>query len=351
MNPQPQIRVSLVAVPDVAVSSLTGMYEVLNSFEMLATLENAIPSERIFAAEIVGPDPSLTMAASGLALNIHRRVEDVEGSDIVIVPAMLVKEGSWVQGRYPELIGWLRKMHARGALLCSACSGVLLLAETGLLDDRDATIHWSYEQTFRTNFPRVRLRLEEVLIVTGDRGEFIMSGASASWHDLILYLIARMVGPTAALAVSKFYLLQWHHEGQAPYVAFSPRTDHGDGAVLKVQEWLRRNFSTPNPVEEMEQLSGLAPRSFKRRFLKATGYTPIVYVQHLRVEEAKRRLERTAAAIDKISWAVGYEDPAFFRRLFKRITRIPPGAYRRKFRTPNVSDFHHGESRMKHRYQ
>ena len=78
-------------------------------------------------------------------------------------------------------------------------------------------------------------------------------------------------------------------------------------------------------------------RSFKRRFKRATGYSPIAYVQHLRIEEAKRRLERTDEPVDEISWAVGYEDPAFFRRLFKRITQITPGAYRRKFRLPDFA--------------
>jgi transcriptional regulator GlxA family with amidase domain len=92
-----------------------------------------------------------------------------------------------------------------------------------------------------------------------------------------------------------------------------------------------------NPVDGMIKRSGLAERTFKRRFTKATGNSPIAYVQALRVEEAKRRLERTDAAVDEIGWNVGYEDPAFFRRLFKRITAMTPGAYRRKFRLPDYS--------------
>jgi transcriptional regulator GlxA family with amidase domain len=170
-----------------------------------------------------------------------------------------------------------------------------------------------------------------------------MSGASASWHDLVLYLVARHVGPAAAQAIAKFMLLQWHVDGQAPYVVFEAPTDHKDAAILDVQKWLNDYFTVAAPVEEMVKRSGLAERSFKRRFTKATGYSPIAYVQHLRIEEAKRRLERTDAPIDEISWAVGYEDPAFFRRLFKRITRITPGAYRRKFRFP---DFAGTESRQ-----
>ena len=90
-------------------------------------------------------------------------------------------------------------------------------------------------------------------------------------------------------------------------------------------------------VEQATRISGIPERSFKRRFKSATGHAPIDYVQRLRVEEAKRRLERTQAPVDEISWKVGYEDPAFFRRLFKRTTQLTPGEYRRKFSIPEFA--------------
>jgi transcriptional regulator GlxA family with amidase domain len=145
--------------------------------------------------------------------------------------------------------------------------------------------------------------------------------------------------------VAKFMLLQWHADGQASYVTFMPPTDHGDSIVLRLQEWLRNHYAVASPVEEMVRLSGLPERSIKRRFTQATGYSPIAYVQRLRVEEAKRRLERTDASIDDVSWSVGYEDPAFFRRLFKRVTHMTPGDYRRKFRLPDFVRPEAGASR------
>ena len=331
---EPRLRVSLLAIPDVTLSTLSGIYDVLNCFELLGTFDDAVPKESPFRVEIVARRGPQTETASGLPLTAHRSFEDVNHTDIVIVPSMIVEDAEWKSGRYPEVVDWLSDMHAKGAMLCSACSGVLLLAETGLLDGRDATSHWAYARTFRRNFPDVRLSLEKVLVVTGEREQFVMSGASASWHDLVLYLIARLVGPAAAQAITKFMLLQWHVDGQAPYVVFEGPTDHGDAAVLDAQAWLRDHFTVARPVEEMVQRSGLAERTFKRRFKKATGHSPVTYVQQLRVEEAKRRLERTHEPIDKISWAVGYEDPAFFRRLFKRIVRVTPGTYRRRFQVP-----------------
>jgi transcriptional regulator GlxA family with amidase domain len=332
-----QVRVSLLAIPDAMISSLGGVYDVLNSFPLLGSFDDAVPGRAPFAVEIVGLDRAPIVTASGLPVSPQRTLGEVIATDIVIVPSLLVQDGCWVRGRHPAVVDWLAAVYARGAMLCSTCSGVLLLAETGLLDGREATIHWAYAPTFRDNFPAVRLIPEKVLVATGEREEFVMSGASASWNDLVLYLIARHVGPTAAQAIARFMLLQWHEHGQAFYAAFQPRTDHGDAVVLAVQEWIARHAAAANPVAEMVHRSGLAERSFKRRFTNATGFSPITYVQRLRMEAARRRLERSDDPIDEIGWAIGYEDPAFFRRLFKRLMGVTPGIYRRKLRPPAIS--------------
>ena len=175
---------------------------------------------------------------------------------------------------------------------------------------------------------------ERVLVISGVREELVSSGASSTWHDMALYLIARYAGSTAAQEVARLFALQWHHDGLAPYIVFEGRTDHGDAAIAGAQAWLVEHFSVANPVEEMIKRSALAERTFKRRFVSATGIAPLSYVQRLRVEDAKRRLERTTASVDEISWRVGYEDAAFFRRLFKRTTGLAPGAYRKRFCLP-----------------
>jgi transcriptional regulator GlxA family with amidase domain len=325
------LHVSLLAFPDVTASSLTGMLDVFNSFGLLRGLDDSVPSEPPFLAQIVAADSAPLRTASGVIVSPHASISEIEATDIVIIPSVVGDEsGEWTAGRYPELVQWLSAMHARGAMLCSACSGVLLLAETGLLAGTEATIHWAYAPTFERNFPRVRLRIDEVLIAAGERQEFVMSGASASWHDLVLYLTARHVSPASALAMAKYMLLQPHADGQAPYIGFSRRMDHGDGLVRRLQEWLETGFATESPVEAMVKLAGLPERTVKRRFSRATGYAPLEYVHRLRIEEAKRLLERTDKPVDEISWSVGYLDPAFFRRLFRRHTRLAPSQYRRK---------------------
>jgi transcriptional regulator GlxA family with amidase domain len=330
------VHVSLVALPDAVLSTLAGVFDVLRGAAFARGFSVA-PGPGPFQVEIVGESTGPLRLASGVPIEVQRAVDDIDATDIVIVPSVLVQEGGWKKGRYPRLTRWLERMHGKGATLCSACSGIFLLAETGLFDGKDATVHFGYAAAFKSLYPSVEIHPERVLVIAGRREELVCSGASATWHDLVLYLIARHAGATVAQGVARLFALQWHQDGLTPFIVFEGKSDHGDGEILSAQKWLARHFSVASPVEEVIKRSRLAERTFKRRFSAATGLTPIEYVQRLRIEEAKRRLERTVAPVDEISWHVGYEDPAFFRRLFKRITGMAPGAYRKRFRLPEFA--------------
>jgi transcriptional regulator GlxA family with amidase domain len=331
-------RVSIVATADAIVSPVSGLFETLKgagSMAARADRERAVGDP--FEVEIVGERAGAVEGPSGLTIVAQRSIGEVERTDVVIVPLMALDEGAaWVPGRYPRLVAWIRAMHDRGATVCSACSGGMLTAETGLLDGQEATTHWESEAYFREHHPEIVLRLDEALVVSGEGGRLVTSGAATAWHDLALYLVARHAGPATAQALARFHLLQWHKGGQAAFQVFDPRTDHGDAVVLAAQRWIADNYAIAAPVAEMPQPSGLSSRTFKRRFRAATGETTISYVQRIRVERAKRALETGSAPIEEISWAVGYEDPASFRRLFKRVTGMTPGEYRRRFQLPDL---------------
>jgi len=335
----PQTRICIVATLDSTVTPVTGLYEALRSVAGLTAPEDRRAGRRRpFDVEIVAESADVIDSISGLSIAPHRSVDDVAETDVVIVPSMeFGQEEEWTPGRYPKLVHWLRQMYDGGATICSACTGANLTAETGLLDGNEATVHWVSERDFRRRHPDVLLRPDEVLVISGDGGRLITSGAASAWHDLVLHLIARHVGPATAQAVARFMLWQWHQDGQAPFQVFQPPTDHGDAAILAAQRAIAESFAIAAPVDEMVRWSGLSPRTFKRRFKAATDLTPIAYAQRVRVERAKRLLESGGRPVEEIAWAVGYEDPASFRRLFKRLTGLAPGAYRQRFQIPVVS--------------
>jgi transcriptional regulator GlxA family with amidase domain len=328
-------HVSIVALPDAAVSTLYGIYDVMNAFALMNVA--GAPAGGPFRIEIVGEAAGALGSASGVPINVQRTIDTVESSDIVIVPSIVLPPQGWRTGRYPRLVEWLRAMHDGGAVLCSACSGIFLLAETGRYDGKDVTVHFAYAPIFEQTYPTVPIHPERVLVISGLREDLVSSGASTTWHDLVLYLIARYAGATTAQNVARLFALQWHQDGLTPYIVFEGKFDHGDAEIESAQRWLAKHFSVANPVEQMIKRSKLAERTFKRRFSNATGLAPIDYIQRLRIEDAKRRLERTEASVDEISWRVGYEDAAFFRRLFKRTTGMTPGAYRRRFQLPEFA--------------
>ena len=333
VNQKNKIGITLVETPDAQVSPLSGLYETFNSFGLLAKIEPGIP-EKPFEVDIVIPDGYNKVMKSWK----RSMIDEIYYPDIIIVPLMAVSDTGWEVGRYPEIVEWLCRMHNMGSVLCSACTGVLLLAETGLLKGKEATIHWAFADTFKDCFPEVKLRTSEVLITSGHQRELVMTGGVMSWHDLALYLISRYIGPMAALSMSRLLMLQWHSEGQSPYISFSPGIDHGDALIVRLQRWLQENYMCENPVETMAVESGIARRSFGRRFRKATGFPPIEYIQNLRIAEARKRLERTSEPVEEISFKVGYENTAFFRKVFKRTTRLSPAEYRRKFQVLKFSD-------------
>ena len=171
------LRVSLVALPDATVSSITGLFDVLNSFALLSGVDPAVPRDPPLKVEIVAVSKGPVPLASGLTIAASAAVADVTQTDIVIVPSVVLRGGVWKTSRYPELVAWLRAQNARGAVLCSACSGVFLLAETGLFDGVESTVHFGYADAFRKTFPNVPIHPERVLMISGKRQEFVSSGA------------------------------------------------------------------------------------------------------------------------------------------------------------------------------
>ncbi len=323
---------AIVAVPETAGSALYGMVDVLSvTGNVWQTLTRTEPMAPPFRVRVVSVGRDRFSCGNGIPIEPAAAIDDIDRADIVILPELWLGPDEHLKGRYPALVKWIRARYETGACVYSACSGALMLAETGLLNGCDATSHWGYQDLFRRQYPQVRFRPEPNLCFADAGGRIVTAGGTTSWHDLALHIIARHVSPGEAMRIAKVYLLKWHEEGQLPYQPLVRQQYHTDAVVRGCEEWLREHFRQPGVVARVVGHAQVPERTLKRRFKQATGLALIDYVQNLRIEEAKRLLETTETTVDEICFAVGYEDPSFFRRLFRRRTGVAPARYRRVF--------------------
>ena len=247
-------------------------------------------------------------------------------------PSVLVIPGNLRATQAPvengPLIAWLRRQHAEGVVLAAVCGGVFILAKTGLLSGRQATTHWAFSEQFGAEFPDVLTETDHMVI---DYGDVVTAGGVLAWADLGLRLVERFLGPTVMLETARFMLVDPPGREQRFYSDFTPRTKHGDGAILKAQNWLAARRERPVTVGAIARHAGLEPRTFLRRFVKATGMKPSEYQQRLQVSRAREMLEFSRSGVDEIAYKVGYDDVGGFRRVFRKITGLTPSDYRRRF--------------------
>jgi transcriptional regulator GlxA family with amidase domain len=333
-NPDPTpIDVIIVAVPETAGSALYGMLDVLLAAgNIWQTLVRADSINTLFRVRIISPTGEPFTCGNGIPVRPELSVEENPETQIVILPELWLGPDEHLQGRYPELMAWIRRQHERGASIYSACSGAVMLAETGLLDQCEATSHWGYQDLFRKYYPNVRFRPEPNLAFADPSGRIVTAGGTTSWHDLAIHIISRHCSPGEALRIAKVYLLKWHGEGELPYETLVRNNPHADSVAHTCEKWLEEHFTEQGAIPKVVELANIPERTLKRRFKIATGSSLIERLQDLRVEEAKRLLEASAMPVDEISFDVGYEDASFFRRLFKRRTGLTPSQYRRMFK-------------------
>ncbi len=325
-------EVLLLAVPETAGSALYGMLDVLAAAgNIWQTLVRTDVSPALFRPRIVAKSKRTFTCGNNIPVRPDTIIKDNPPADVLILPELWLGPDEHLKGRYPEIMAFIRQKYAEGTYVYSACSGAIMLAESGLLDGREATSHWGYHDLFNMHYPKVTFRPAPNLCFADDSGRLVTAGGTTSWHDLATHIIARHASPGEALRITKVYLLKWHGEGQLPYATLVRNTPHSDKKVREAENWITQHFKEPGIVGLLAADIGIPERTLKRRFKKATGQTLIERVQDHRVEDAKRRLESSSASIDDISAEVGYEDAAFFRRLFKRRTGVTPSQYRRMF--------------------
>lgn len=326
------IEIAIIVCPQAGASTLYGMHDLLAGAgrDWEALMEGG-QGDGPLRPRILSRDGLPVTIANGVLITPHGRFEDCPRPDVVVVPELAVAPDTVLaQDLQPE-IEWLRRWHEAGAIVATACSGALLLAETGLLDGHPATTHWAFCDDLQKRHPRIQVQGDRALVVAGEGQRLLMAGAGASWMDMALFLIARLLGVEAAVRTARVNLIDWHDVGQQPFASLARSRQQGDALIGGIQAWIGEHYSVSSPVATMAARSGLPERSFDRRFRKATGMSPLAYVQTLRLEEAKQQLEATQLPIEAIAGECGYEDAGYFSRLFTKRVGLTPANYRRRF--------------------
>jgi transcriptional regulator GlxA family with amidase domain len=326
------VDVAILAFPETTASVTYGMYDLLMAAGRdWGFVADGQPGPSLMRPRIVAAKAGTFLAANGVPITAQATLAEAVAPPVVCVPELAVPPREPLAGRLCAEIAWLRRCYDSGAMIATACSGAVLLAETGVLDGHEATTHWAYCDAMRERYPKVRLRKERALVVSGEGQRLVMAGGGTSWQDLTLYLIARFAGVDAAMHVARVNLIDWHSIGQQPFANLARSRQVSDAVIARCQAWIADHYDEPSPVSAMVRLCGLPERSFKRRFQQATGMTPLEYVHTLRLEEAKEMLESGDGSIAAIAAEIGYEDPGFFSRLFRRKVNLTPAQYRRRF--------------------
>jgi transcriptional regulator GlxA family with amidase domain len=304
------------------VSCITGSFNILNSANAHWKKMGNRPMMEITIAGFVTELKLDTGFFSVHPVNIT----ETDKPDLVIIPAIsydddLLKENA-------DLITWIREQYKDGAEIATMCSGVFLLAATGLLEGRNCSTHWNLATNFKRLFPNVNLLPDK--LITAERGIYTNGGAY-SFLNLLLFLVEKYFDRETAIYCSKIFQIDIERTSQSPFHVFQTQKSHGDEMICQAQTYIEQNLSEKISFEELASKLATSRRNFDRRFIKATGNTPLEYWQRVKVEAAKSNLEKGRKSIFEIMCEVGYSDDKAFREVFKKITGVSPLDYRAKY--------------------
>lgn len=320
-------RVVVLGFDGALASAITG---VVDLFAMAGVSWNRIQQQdvqRLFKVSIASPDGQPIRCINGLELQAHRSYQEIQTADIVVVPTIAAPIQDVLQ-QNPELIRFLKSAHADSTLIAGNCTGNFFLAEAGILDNRVATTHWGFQDIFRTHYPQVKLNAD--LMISRDQNIYCAGGGLA-WFDLGLHLIERFYGFEVAMQSAKSFVIDYRRDSQLSYSLLKIGQPHHDELVQNVQNWLEQYFHESFSLDDIATRFNVTTRTLIRHFKQALDLPPNQYLQAIRIEAARKRLEETDQAVDVIMQNIGYQDPSSFRRLFHRKTGLTPLEYRRRF--------------------
>jgi transcriptional regulator GlxA family with amidase domain len=319
-------KVTILGLYNSMASTVFGPMDILNQAGRLWNRVGNFPQTPFFDVTLASADGQPIRCTNNVLIQPHCSIGAIHNTDLIVIASATYIDQ--ILQRNPELIPWILGQYNRGSHVASICTGVFLLAATGLLDGKSATLHWGFTRMFLKKYPQVTLKQDQMLI---DQGRLYCSAGVNAGMDLSLYLVEKFCGRQAAVKSAKTMVLDLGRELQTPYSHFLFSKDHGDPSVVKAQKWIEQNHTQSIDYDMLAGKYRMSRRSLERRFKKATGVTPLEYLQQLRVETAKRLLEEGNQTFTEITYQVGYEDISFFRKVFVRLTGLRPKEYQQRF--------------------
>lgn len=315
-----------ILVPDGEnnLSSIVGAYKIFTRANMY---RKEAGKKEVFRIQLAGISPKVNFYDGLFSVQPHVHIADIPHTDLLIIPSLNHNYNKTVQVNAP-LIRWIALQYRNGAEVASICTGAFLLAASGILNGKNCSTHWSAADQFRNMFPGVRV--QEDKLITDEQGIYTNGGAY-SFLNLVLYLVEKYYDRETAIFCSKVFQIEMDRHSQSAFIIFKGQKAHGDDIVRQAQHYIEDNLHERISMEELCLKFAVSRRNFDRRFIKATGNTPLEYAQRVKIESAKKALETTRKHINEVMYNVGYADVKAFREVFRKITGMSPLEYRSRY--------------------
>lgn len=315
-----------ILVPDGEnnLSSIVGAFKI---FSRANTYWKETGKSELFKIELAGISKKVDFYGGLFTVKPHTNISSITKTNLIIIPSLNHNYVKAVKGN-KLLIDWVEKQYKNGAEVASICTGAFILASSGLLDGRCCSTHWAVAENFRAMFPNVNLQTDK--LITDENGIYTNGGAY-SFLNLIIYLIEKYYDRQTAIFCSKVFQIEMDRQSQSEFTIFTGQKLHSDDVIKKAQAYIEKNLSEKISVEDLSSRFAVGRRNFDRRFIKATGNTPVEYLQRAKIESAKRAFETSRKTINEVMYDVGYSDVKAFREVFRKITGMSPLQYRGRY--------------------
>jgi len=287
-----------------------------------------IHGEDKFTIQLAGISKEVEFYEGLFTVKPHTNISMITKTDLIIVSALNNYDYPRSLEQNKKMTDWIEKQYKDGAAVASMCTGAFMLASSGLLDGKNCSTHWAADATFRTMFPKVNLQTDQ--LITDENGIYTNGGAF-SFLNLIIYLIEKYYDRQTAIYCSKIFQIEMDRNSQSAFTIFTGQKSHGDEMVQQAQAYIESKPHEKIAVEHLSSRFAVGRRNFDRRFIKATGNTPVEYAQRVKIELAKKAFETSRKTINEVMYEVGYSDVKAFREVFRKITGMSPLAYRAKY--------------------